>query len=123
MIRRPPRSTLFPYTTLFRSVLAEDVDRTGGIDDRPRLHENDDGGEDGAEPPDEMHQRNIAVDRHPATADAHVALVLRECLGTDRCIRVEDVGFGAQCGVGEDERPHYRPKILRRVALLSGAHR
>src|SRR5256885_17066688 len=24
MIRRPPRSTLFPYTTLFRSVRAED---------------------------------------------------------------------------------------------------
>src|SRR3712207_7570714 len=24
MIRRPPRSTLFPYTTLFRSQLAED---------------------------------------------------------------------------------------------------
>src|SRR5437899_9359447 len=24
MIRRPPRSTLFPYTTLFRSVLAPD---------------------------------------------------------------------------------------------------
>src|SRR3712207_7654794 len=24
MIRRPPRSTLFPYTTLFRSVAAED---------------------------------------------------------------------------------------------------
>src|SRR2546430_13428157 len=28
MIRRPPRSTLFPYTTLFRSVLVE------GIQDR-----------------------------------------------------------------------------------------
>src|SRR3712207_8099355 len=27
MIRRPPRSTLFPYTTLFRS-LAADLDRT-----------------------------------------------------------------------------------------------
>src|SRR3712207_7238811 len=27
MIRRPPRSTLFPYTTLFRSGLAGDVDR------------------------------------------------------------------------------------------------
>src|SRR2546425_4286068 len=26
MIRRPPRSTLFPYTTLFRSVLANDTD-------------------------------------------------------------------------------------------------
>src|SRR3712207_8982460 len=25
MIRRPPRSTLFPYTTLFRSVDAEDA--------------------------------------------------------------------------------------------------
>src|SRR5437868_11965473 len=25
MIRRPPRSTLFPYTTLFRSVLVLDV--------------------------------------------------------------------------------------------------
>src|SRR5260370_42632096 len=28
MIRRPPRSTLFPYTTLFRSVsVAKDLDR------------------------------------------------------------------------------------------------
>src|SRR2546425_13236688 len=26
MIRRPPRSTLFPYTTLFRSVLAEGLE-------------------------------------------------------------------------------------------------
>src|SRR2546422_11145545 len=27
MIRRPPRSTLFPYTTLFRSLLAGGVER------------------------------------------------------------------------------------------------
>src|SRR2546430_4263049 len=26
MIRRPPRSTLFPYTTLFRSFLHDDID-------------------------------------------------------------------------------------------------
>src|SRR2546430_9490106 len=26
MIRRPPRSTLFPYTTLFRSAIAPDLD-------------------------------------------------------------------------------------------------
>src|SRR3712207_7375466 len=26
MIRRPPRSTLFPYTTLFRSAVAAEVD-------------------------------------------------------------------------------------------------
>src|SRR5258708_20288854 len=30
MIRRPPRSTLFPYTTLFRSVVAE-----AGSDEEP----------------------------------------------------------------------------------------
>src|SRR3989454_8746340 len=28
MIRRPPRSTLFPYTTLFRSVLVSFADKT-----------------------------------------------------------------------------------------------
>src|SRR5256885_13140565 len=27
MIRRPPRSTLFPYTTLFRSVLVDELKR------------------------------------------------------------------------------------------------
>src|SRR2546427_6237177 len=27
MIRRPPRSTLFPYTTLFRSTLEHDLER------------------------------------------------------------------------------------------------
>src|SRR2546430_10664183 len=32
MIRRPPRSTLFPYTTLFRSGL---IGRTGGIAAQP----------------------------------------------------------------------------------------
>src|SRR2546426_5727598 len=29
MIRRPPRSTLFPYTTLFRSLVAAPCDRLG----------------------------------------------------------------------------------------------
>src|SRR2546422_8851291 len=29
MIRRPPRSTLFPYTTLFRSLLVQPIDRHG----------------------------------------------------------------------------------------------
>src|SRR3712207_9313024 len=30
MIRRPPRSTLFPYTTLFRSQVAEQLTRDRG---------------------------------------------------------------------------------------------
>src|SRR3712207_6852123 len=32
MIRRPPRSTLFPYTTLFRSALHRAAPRAGGPD-------------------------------------------------------------------------------------------
>src|SRR2546427_4695351 len=35
MIRRPPRSTLFPYTTLFRSLLARE---RGHHVERDRLH-------------------------------------------------------------------------------------
>src|SRR3712207_7042597 len=31
MIRRPPRSTLFPYTTLFRSVLRVDAHRVDDV--------------------------------------------------------------------------------------------
>src|SRR3712207_7651341 len=50
MIRRPPRSTLFPYTTLFRSdlaVLQQDVvkgERQLAVDGRPivRFRRNDD---------------------------------------------------------------------------------
>src|SRR2546428_6727205 len=38
MIRRPPRSTLFPYTTLFRSeVLADALERLGLHELRDRL--------------------------------------------------------------------------------------
>src|SRR3712207_7412286 len=37
MIRRPPRSTLFPYTTLFRSDRARDVLLVAG--DRARAHD------------------------------------------------------------------------------------
>src|SRR3712207_8407897 len=35
MIRRPPRSTLFPYTTLFRSLLhrAQEAGGVGAVDD------------------------------------------------------------------------------------------
>src|SRR5690606_21038781 len=31
MIRRPPRSTLFPYTTLFRSCFASDITHAGDV--------------------------------------------------------------------------------------------
>src|SRR2546430_5567439 len=42
MIRRPPRSTLFPYTTLFRSIEEEprrdDADDEGGHEDDGHVH-------------------------------------------------------------------------------------
>src|SRR5437870_13514868 len=37
LIRRPPRSTLFPYTTLFRSVLIEDGLDLGGLREAAEL--------------------------------------------------------------------------------------
>src|SRR2546430_12394493 len=49
MIRRPPRSTLFPYTTLFRSqpadehrLSAESCDEAFGVADRQRAHQHSD---------------------------------------------------------------------------------
>src|SRR5256885_10078818 len=41
MIRRPPRSTLFPYTTLFRSVRGADTQQAegDGEPDSRRLHQ------------------------------------------------------------------------------------
>src|SRR5437870_11033362 len=42
MIRRPPRSTLFPYTTLFRSLEARrSLDQRCSLDDRCSLEHRD----------------------------------------------------------------------------------
>src|SRR2546422_6070292 len=38
MIRRPPRSTLFPYTTLFRSVRGERAEHGNGANSRAARH-------------------------------------------------------------------------------------
>src|SRR5690349_7775515 len=37
MLRRPPRSTLFPYTTLFRSALGEEIGEVGVGEDGAEL--------------------------------------------------------------------------------------
>src|SRR5437870_9112143 len=39
MLRRPPRSTLFPYTTLFRSII---TNRVSGYEQTNRVHINRD---------------------------------------------------------------------------------
>src|SRR5438067_12564455 len=41
MIRRPPRSTLFPYTTLFRSPAAREAQRALARDVTERVHSPD----------------------------------------------------------------------------------
>src|SRR3712207_8070353 len=53
MIRRPPRSTLFPYTTLFRSTEEEDGDPIGD----PRHYQRP-VGVDPAEPLDQVVERD-----------------------------------------------------------------
>src|SRR2546430_13562618 len=39
MIRRPPRSTLFPYTTLFRSGVAAEVELARPLEPHAAVHE------------------------------------------------------------------------------------
>src|SRR3712207_7338535 len=59
MIRRPPRSTLFPYTTLFRSAGAEPADdRHRGEEDREG--ERAEGGR-GAVPVDHRHAQPVVA--------------------------------------------------------------
>src|SRR5256886_10367478 len=50
MIRRPPRSTLFPYTTLFRSPAAQDRRPPGDLRGEPRMREQHDELRAGREP-------------------------------------------------------------------------
>src|SRR2546430_9937223 len=73
MIRRPPRSTLFPYTTLFRSEAC--AERRGGEDEKaehvrvlaaeqirqPTRRQHEDGGHDHVDEddPDELEQGRV----------------------------------------------------------------
>src|SRR3712207_8307244 len=69
MIRRPPRSTLFPYTTLFRSVLARHVTPPMGLE---AYNANYVGGDIAAGAPDLLQvlfRPIIAVDPYRANAE------------------------------------------------------
>src|SRR5256886_17368917 len=74
MIRRPPRSTLFPYTTLFRSILvrrrADDAVELGAVvaDEADVLDE------------DVVDQPAIALAQH-ARLHGHLCLLLGQHLG------------------------------------------
>src|SRR5256885_13254786 len=81
MIRRPPRSTLFPYTTLFRSVGAQ-VAQLGGAAAR------------------EGEQRNRHGNRHVDADLAHVDVFLELAR---RSARLREDGRAVAVGVGVDE--------------------
>src|SRR2546427_12942641 len=74
MIRRPPRATLFPYTTLFRSVGPRDADGAG----RLRLGQGQLRGHDAAQEraPDRAHRRPRGRCRLPHRAPHRLAPAL-----------------------------------------------
>src|SRR5256886_12323734 len=81
MIRRPPRSTLFPYTTLFRSILTEQhgPGRTEPHSDRNhshhrRGHQNCKDGENYVECP---LQQGIRSEEHTSELQSQSNLVCR----------------------------------------------
>src|SRR5439155_22356306 len=64
VLRRPPRSTLFPYTTLFRSVMpdhARRLDLGGDVDDRADDPARRDRGGDGAARVDPLEAEPLEV--------------------------------------------------------------
>src|SRR3989442_9522755 len=93
MIRRPPRSTLFPYTTLFRSGAADEI--AGGVVDETcqgALVE-----DTGHHVFDRIWQPDVAFDR----GDARVVRLgeLTRCFCNHRTASAADVHLGAKPGV------------------------
>src|SRR5690242_20803380 len=92
MIRRPPRSTLFPYTTLFRSEIAAVLGRLEVVVERDEVERRSDphdpGGdvepaEDEVEPvgrvraQDRRHRSSARSEEHTSELQSHVNLVCR----------------------------------------------
>src|SRR5256886_7392031 len=105
MIRRPPRSTLFPYTTLFRSLDRRVADVAlmpqGDVLQRGQRV----GPEESSQPADSLRELRVALVRHRAPA----LLPLAEWL-----LRLEDLGAL--------EPPHLERNLFKRRAR-HGEHR
>src|SRR2546422_7928974 len=84
MIRRPPRSTLFPYTTLFRSVAGDQDDPE--VDPVARHHRTEEGGgrvelPDGETRPAEGERS----EEHTSELQSRLHLVCRLLLEKKKC--------------------------------------
>src|SRR2546426_6447829 len=79
MIRRPPRSTLFPYTTLFRSF--NEADTVGEVVTGARAYAPvlvvDDGSRDGSA--DIARRAGADVSRHPHRSEEHTSELQSPC--------------------------------------------
>src|SRR3989442_4899988 len=71
MIRRPPRSTLFPYTTLFRSAAAHDHATLGDADERDHGRAECAALGGGPAAPDEHRVRGLG--QHPGRSEEHTS--------------------------------------------------
>src|SRR5256886_17346854 len=106
MIRRPPRSTLFPYTTLFRSRRAEEKEaivRVGHPEQRRRAR---DGRQDAAHVAAPDLARALAEDERQAEGEDEAVQGLPPVDGTER----RDLGDGAERGAEEGCRDRSPPE-------------
>src|SRR2546430_5745813 len=85
MIRRPPRSTLFPYTTLFRSALFSKAPRyPGRLEPRARGRRKVDRAFDGNEP--RLRSSNRRSEEHTSELQSQSNLVCRLLLEKKKII-------------------------------------
>src|SRR5437588_2008033 len=81
MIRRPPRSTLFPYTTLFRSLRRRPAETPGRLGDRhvvrPRRQAGHGVGCGDREPAGSPHPTPCRSEEHTSELQSHSDLVCR----------------------------------------------
>src|SRR5260370_21503765 len=97
MIRRPPRSTLFPYTTLFRSpALRRRSDRRGGAllpktPPRGRPHP-------ATVRPGEVFWEAARSEEHTSELQSHLNLVCRLLLEKKKNTEIDHSGSSVYCG-------------------------
>src|SRR2546422_6941177 len=89
MIRRPPRSTLFPYTTLFRSLQDRSDAAFGGIDIG---FGNTQGGDDVLDRPffEDVAIENLRSEEHTSELQSRLHLVCRLLLEKKKHLVVDD---------------------------------
>src|SRR5256885_17058191 len=98
MIRRPPRSTLFPYTTLFRSVeFQHQAHVLFDIEGRDQVEELVDEADVGAA---EQGAGGLAHGRHVTPVDLHGATLGR----VDAADEIEERGFARAAASGDRDR-------------------